>query len=232
MKELVHPKLVRDFWNRASIYESRNGLLKETTTKCPRIGAGFIDEWEDQVGSESINITLYGVPNPPNFKAINLIPKCRFLLKLMPECVMPRKGSRDNVSKMDKFALCHLIHRIKVDLNNLVFKHLEHMILRPNMSTYPYGMFLTRIFRNKLFVPNDATFMDMAQALDKKTLSLMKIKGIPLTVSEQAADEEKDKALAESADEYEIPISEGIESFWESNKKRPETSSGETLCLY
>lgn len=29
MKELVHPKLVRDFWNNASLFESKNELLKE-----------------------------------------------------------------------------------------------------------------------------------------------------------------------------------------------------------
>lgn len=64
---------------------------------------------------------------------------------------MHRKGFRDNVSKMNKFALYHLIHKIKFDMNDLVFKHLESMIRKPDMCTFPYGMFLTRLFGNELF---------------------------------------------------------------------------------
>lgn len=105
-------------------------------------GAGFSKEWEDEFGAKNINITLYGTPNPPNFK--DLIPKCRFLLKLLQERVMPRNDSRDNVSKIDKFALYHVIHKIKIDLNDIVFKHLESMILRSNMTTYPNGMLPTK----------------------------------------------------------------------------------------
>lgn len=84
-------------------------------TKCPRDGAS---DWASAIGEEVVDIAIYGVPKSESQESKQLTPKCRLLHVLLITCVMPRSGSRDHVSKIEKFALYHLVQKTKIDITD------------------------------------------------------------------------------------------------------------------
>ncbi|GAU17216.1 hypothetical protein TSUD_178470 [Trifolium subterraneum] len=62
--------------------------------------------------------------------------------------IFPRKGSKDKVTHNDMMIMYHLSQQIKLNLPYVLIQHMINTIENENKKvTLPYGMFLTRIFR-------------------------------------------------------------------------------------
>lgn len=123
-----------------------------------------------------MNIALYGVPKPKSHESKQMTPKRRFLHVLLINYVMPRSGFRDHVSKIEKFTIYHLVQKIKIDITNLIFRHMEKAAKASVKSSYPYGMLMTRIFRtNDLVDLSAAISFNHCIEINPKTLALMKV---------------------------------------------------------
>ncbi|GAU43403.1 hypothetical protein TSUD_135170 [Trifolium subterraneum] len=62
--------------------------------------------------------------------------------------IFPRKGSKDKVTHNDMMITYHLSHQIKLNFPYVLIQHMINTIENENKKvTLPYGMFLTRIFR-------------------------------------------------------------------------------------
>ncbi|GAU50466.1 hypothetical protein TSUD_409590 [Trifolium subterraneum] len=62
--------------------------------------------------------------------------------------IFPRKGSKDKVTHNDMMIMYHLSQQIKLNLPYVLIQHMINTIENENKKvTLPYGMFLTRVFR-------------------------------------------------------------------------------------
>ncbi|GAU51269.1 hypothetical protein TSUD_239210 [Trifolium subterraneum] len=62
--------------------------------------------------------------------------------------IFPRKGSKDKVTHNDMMIMYHLSQQIKLNLPYVLIQHMINTFENENKKvTLPYGMFLTRIFR-------------------------------------------------------------------------------------
>lgn len=109
------------------------------------------------------------------------------------------------MSKIVNFALYHLIHKIKVDINNLIFKRTEIFAKKKTKITYPYDILFTKFTQNK--AKNlEVGGMDMAFVIDLKSLSFVVLR------SDEHVIEERLEAFAQVFAKATQQISDVLES--------------------
>jgi len=78
----------------------------------------------------------------------NLKKEYKLLHNLCQLCVTPRKGSKHKVSETDILVMYHLYHGIDINLPVIIIRYMIHASKpKKPRSCVPYGMVLTRVFK-------------------------------------------------------------------------------------
>lgn len=99
------------------------------------------------VDNAEISRTLsdHPLPHAQIFPTSYLSAKNKLLRSLITKTILPRVESRGEVLIMDQILLWLLIHGQPINLPILMMLHMQHVSHSPHF--YPYGLWLTRIFR-------------------------------------------------------------------------------------
>ncbi|GAU49897.1 hypothetical protein TSUD_281820 [Trifolium subterraneum] len=85
------------------------------------------------------------IKDPPSSK---LKHEFKMIHNVCLHSIFPRKGSKDKVTHNDMMIMYHLSQQIKLNLPYVLIQHMINTIENENKKvTLPYGMFLTRVFR-------------------------------------------------------------------------------------
>jgi len=165
-----HPNLITEFWVGCEIKEfihkddkkewkesGLTGKVRNTSvdihTPClsiasgyPHSGISYSESWEGTfISTAEVDNVLFGTPEPTNKKAPGLSIKNRILHKLVQHIICPRIGLTDDVTKLERFCLYHLITRTRASLTSVIRHHMIQCRMRG--TKIPYGMLFTEIFR-------------------------------------------------------------------------------------
>jgi len=78
----------------------------------------------------------------------NLKKEYKLLHNMCQFCFTPRKGSKHKVSETDILFMYHLYHGLDINLPVIIIRHIIHASkLKKTKSCVPYGMVLTRVFK-------------------------------------------------------------------------------------
>jgi len=112
---------------------------------CPHSRTSYSESWERTVVSTAkVDVVLYGTTAPVNKKAPKLSSKNRILHKIIQHIICPRVGPTDDVTKLERLCLYHLITRTQASLPFLIKYHMIQC--RVKGMKIPYGMLFTQNF--------------------------------------------------------------------------------------
>ena len=166
----VYPELVKMFWKNASVSatEVRGCVLgkpvvvSEVTisnaTQCWLEGATITSDWEKAFGgTDAVLDTLLKESSTGKITASKMNDKARVLHQLLKKAVLHEAGSKDSVSTVHAFCLCHLMLCQQVNLPSLLFKNFKRSVQgKGKKTTISYGVLLTKIFRDQgIFSPHE-----------------------------------------------------------------------------
>jgi len=165
-----HPSLITEFWVGCEVKEFTHkddkkewkesgltGKVRDTSVDihtpclsiasgCPHGGTSYSESWEGTlVSTTEVDNILFGTPEPTNKKAPGLSIKNRIQHKLVQHIICPRIGSIDDVTRLERFCLYHLITRTRASLPSVIRHHMIQCKVRG--TKIPYGMLFTEIFR-------------------------------------------------------------------------------------
>ncbi|CAL0320305.1 unnamed protein product [Lupinus luteus] len=163
LSEPVYYTLVGEFWFNAKIGDEGkiitskvNGTNVSITpnslaeiTGYHEKGLLYTNNWSNRYNSDEISILLcMELDDTIIIWHREMSTPARFLHHIVADCVCPRPRLwiRDQLTDEEKFMLFHIMRKVKVDLNEIIFNFMKKVIIENGRTIFPYGMLLTKIF--------------------------------------------------------------------------------------
>ncbi|KAE9608107.1 hypothetical protein Lalb_Chr08g0232001 [Lupinus albus] len=163
LSEPIYYTLVGEFWFNATIEDEGmiitskvNGTKVSITPNSLAEITGYHDKgllysnnWSDMYNSDEISILLcMELDDTIIIWHREMSTPARFLHHIVADCVCPRPRLwiRDQLTDEEKFMLFHIMRKVKVDLNQIIFNFMKKVIMDNGRTIFPYGMLLTKIF--------------------------------------------------------------------------------------
>ena len=127
-------------------------------TQCWLEGPTISSDWEKAFGgTDAVLDTLLKESSTGKITASEMNDKARVLHQLLNKAVLHKAGSKDLVSTVHAFCLCHLILCQQINLPSLLFKNFKRSVQgKGKKTTISYGVLLTKIFRDHgIFSPHE-----------------------------------------------------------------------------
>ncbi|GAU51808.1 hypothetical protein TSUD_415960 [Trifolium subterraneum] len=167
IKETHYPSLISAFYFNVVVFSGRDQIvsdLKGTKVRITEELLGRLLEiptegnkvyginWFSMLGIDRTDFMTQVfepgtslVKDPPSSK---LKHDFKMIHNMCLHSIFPRKGSKDKITHNDMMIMYYMFHQIKLNLPYVLIQHMIYTIENGNKKvTLPYGMFLTRVFR-------------------------------------------------------------------------------------
>ena len=137
----VYPKLVKNFWKNASMSANevrgevlgKQVIVSEVTisnaTQCWLKGVIITSDWDKAFGGmDAILDTLLKESSTRKITTSKMHDKARVLHQLLNKAILHKAGSKDSVSTIHSFCLCHLMLCQQINLPSLLFKNFKRNV--------------------------------------------------------------------------------------------------------
>jgi len=100
--------------------------------------------------------------------------KARILHNFLIHIITPRTRAIDNVAKLERFCLCHLLLKKKASLPSIIKYHMMPCGFKG--TKIPYGMLFTKIFRHHMVDVATLKGMKSGSEITMKNIKQMAVK--------------------------------------------------------
>ncbi|GAU21888.1 hypothetical protein TSUD_33850 [Trifolium subterraneum] len=167
IKETQYPSLISAFYFNAVVLSEKDQIVSDLKGIKVRVTEDLLGKlleiptggnkvyginWYSKLGVERTSFmkqifepgTIL-TKDPPSSK---LRHEFKMIHNMCLHSIFPRKGSKDKVTHNDMMIMYHMSQQIKLNLPYVLIQHMINTIENENKKvTLPYGMFLTRVFR-------------------------------------------------------------------------------------
>jgi hypothetical protein len=151
----------------------------------------------------------------------NLKKEYKLLHNMCQFCVTPRKGSKHKVSETDILVMYHMFHGIDIKLSVIIIRHMIHAAkLKKPKSCVPYGMLVTRVFKEfNINLEKEKFDTVCSEFLPKNIAHRKKTPSIDLPKPSTTPDEAETSMKRKREDKGKAPMDELLDAILEETRE-------------
>ncbi|KEH17382.1 hypothetical protein MTR_0019s0150 [Medicago truncatula] len=235
IKETHYPEVVRNFYFMAETFPKEDLIVSKIQDKVIKLSAERLAVILDipQKGPKCYGRTGYANAVVSRFDIIremfvkyesdddlisaNLKKEYKLLHNMCQFSITPRKGSKHKVSETDILVMYHMFHSIDINLPVIIIRHMIHATtLKKTKSCVPYGMVLTRVFKNfNINLDKEKFDTVCSEFLPKNIAHMKKTPPIEIPQPSNTPDEAETSMKGNRVDKGKAPMDELLDAILE-----------------